>query len=98
MGKQGVNLTMTTPASTITWQSADCVHSTMHAELVPTDLLFMAARAVGCRADIGMVCRVGGNMAVQASQKAVYRPGKWLRIHFVTVETDRNLGLLGSKR
>jgi len=76
MGKQGVNLTMTTAASAIAWQSADSVHSTMNAELVLADLLFVAAGAFGCRADIGMVFRVGTDMAVQARQKAVYRPGE----------------------
>jgi hypothetical protein len=76
MGKQGVNLTMTTPASSIAWQSADFVHSTMYAELVLADLLFVAASAVGYRAHIGMVFRVGTDMAVQARQKAVYRPGE----------------------
>jgi len=63
---------MTTATTTIARQSADCFHSTMHAELVLTELLFVAAGAVGFRTDFRVVFRVGLDMAVEARQKAVY--------------------------
>ena len=87
-----MDLTMTTPASTIAWQSAGCVHSTMHAELVPVHLVFVTTDALHLRADFRMLLRVRADVAVDALREAVHGFSDDIDVGLVTLEAPRRLG------
>ena len=73
-------------------EAASGRHTSMYAEVVSSYLVLMATGAVGLRADVRVIFRVGTDVAVEALGEAVYGLGERIGVGLVTVQAQRRLG------